>query len=119
MAFYKEVVKTPIGVTLCGPSTSSANNTAGDAVDAVRFVAVANVAAADVLTVTNASYGQASTLTIPDPGTSTASFVLAPSSSSVVLTSTVTMTTANMTVYTTPLQLVPAPGSGLCIMVTG
>ena len=88
-------------------------------VDAMVITPTANATAADVLTITNASYGQATTLTIPDPGTATANVVLAPASSSVVLTSTVTMTTANMTVYTTPLQLVPSPGSGLCVMVTG
>jgi len=44
--------------------------------DAILITAVANAAAADVVTITNASFGQASTITIPDPGAAAASFVL-------------------------------------------
>jgi len=72
------------------------------------------------VTVKNASFAQASTLTIPDPGVATANFVLAPAASSAVLTSTVTMTAAQVIgAYAAPVQLVPAPGTGLAVMVTG
>lgn len=113
MAFYKEVVKTTTSLTC------ASGNTANDSVDQLKIVGTANTAAADVVTLTNAAFGQASTLTIPDPGVAAANFVLAPATNSYVLTATATMTTANMTVYTTPLLIVPAPGSGLCVLVTG
>lgn len=114
MATYSEHVR-----SLTALKVSSGHN-GQDAVDQLIIKGTANTAAADIPTITNAAFGQASTLTIPDPGVSNANFVLAPSSSSVTLTSTVTMTAAQVTgAYTAPVQLVPAPGTGLCIMVLG
>lgn len=85
--------------------------------DAVVFTAVANAAAANVVTVTNASFGQASTLTIPDPGAASASFVLS-SQVGNVTTVVVTLNTAAITgAYAAPALLIAAPGAGKTIVV--
>lgn len=55
---------------------AASGNTASDAVDAIKIVPTANAAAADLVTITNASFGQASALTIPDPANAAANFVL-------------------------------------------
>jgi hypothetical protein len=113
MATFQEQVRTCTALNLSPVGTGG-----GNAVDAISIVPVANAAAADKVTITNASFGQATTLTIPDPGVSNASLVLAPSGSSVALTATVTMNASTViSAYATPVQLVPSPGSGLCVFV--
>ncbi len=63
-------------ISLTGVSV--ATGTAGGTVtDAIKLTPTANTLAANVLTVTNAAAGQATTLTIPDVGAATGAFVLA------------------------------------------
>lgn len=69
MSFFKDGVHSATRLAAC-----SSGNNAEDAVDAIRVVGTANAAAANVLTVTNASFGQATTITIPDPVSATAVF---------------------------------------------
>lgn len=63
MATFKELLRSITSLNL-----AASGNNGEDATDAIKIVPVANAAAADLLTVTNASYGQATTLTIPDVG---------------------------------------------------
>lgn len=71
MATFKELLRSITSLNL-----AASGNNSQDAVDAIKIVPVANTAAADVLTITNAAMGQATTVTIPDPGSSTAKVVL-------------------------------------------
>ena len=56
--------------------SQSGTREAGSAQDALLIVGAANSSATATLTLTNASMGQATTVTIPDPGQATASFML-------------------------------------------
>lgn len=55
-------------------STGTSSNT----VDAIKIIPTANTLAANVLTITNAAMGQATTLTVPDSGTATARVNVSP-----------------------------------------
>jgi hypothetical protein len=107
MATFKEVVR-----SLTKFSLSSSGTNSQDAVDAIDIVPVANAAAADKLTVTNASMGQATTVTIPDPGVAAATMVLAPLagygpvSSVAAITAGTTQTQAGATAITTDVAYV-------------
>ena len=52
--------------------SGSLGSTTNPPTDALAFVGTANAAAANLVTVTNASFGQATTVTIPDPGAAAA-----------------------------------------------
>lgn len=78
MATFKDSVKscdTTTGLAAC----TNAGGDSGPATPVVRIaiVGAANAAAANVLTITNASFAQATTLTIRDPGVAAASLQLA------------------------------------------
>ncbi len=64
----------------------------------LKILGTANTLAAYIPTVTNAAYGQASILTIPDVGSSTANFVM--SKGTQTLTGTYTITAATITTGT-------------------
>lgn len=70
MATYKEEVRSFTALKL-----AASGNNKQDAVDAVIISPTANTAAADVLTITNAAMGQATTVTIRDPGGAAANLV--------------------------------------------
>lgn len=83
--------------------------------DALIVSATANAAAANTVTLTNASHGQATTYTINDAGTN-ASFVT--SSAGSLMTTSVTLNTAAVTgAFAAPAQLIAAPGAGKTIIV--
>lgn len=85
-----------------------------DGTDAIIIQAVANAAAADVCTITNAAFGQATTITIPDPGAANAVFNL--SNTSGFVDETVT----NITAGTTQSQAgATAVTSGVVVVTTG
>jgi hypothetical protein len=126
----------------------ASGNTSADAVDQIKIKGTANAANANLVTITNASHGQASTYTLQDCGSASANLVssgtlvngnlaqasgagslsdstITASSVSSVVTQlgnttmvTVTMLPADVTVaYTTPKQLIAAPGTGKMIVV--
>lgn len=70
---------------------------AGTDVVSLVIKPTANSAAADIPTITNAAFGQASTLTIPDPGAATANFMLDAGTTASKTITTLTSTTANIT----------------------
>lgn len=97
MSFFKDKVQSAASLEAC-----SSGNNAEDAVTAVKVLPVANAAAANIMTISNAALAQASVLTIPDPGAATANFVLdtGTNASGVFTTGTVTTltsTTSNIT----------------------
>lgn len=97
MSFFKDKVGSAASLEVY----SSANN-AEDAVIAVKVVPVANTLAANVMTVSNVALGQASVISIPDPGAATANFVLdtgttATATITTGIVTTLTSTTANIT----------------------
>ena len=100
--------------------TNAFQITSGDSMNPtiyIQYTGAANAAASDIPTIVNASFGQASTLTIPDPGVASTSFVFT-SQVGNVTTVSVTLTPAQMvTAYATPLVLVPAPGAGKVILI--
>lgn len=71
MATFSELVRSLTSLNLSSSGTNAQN-----AVDALKLVPVANAAAANVMTVSNASLAQASVISIPDPGAATANFLL-------------------------------------------
>ena len=75
MATLQDPVKSTDSLQAC---TNSASTGAVTPVTRMKIVGATNAAAANVLTVTNASHGQATTLTIPDAGAATANAVVAP-----------------------------------------
>jgi len=92
MSFFKDKVQSAASLEAC-----SSGNNAEDAVTAIKVVPVANAAAANIMSVTNASLAQASVLTIPDPGAATANFVLDTGTNATATITTATITTANVT----------------------
>lgn len=72
MATFKEPVRTTDTVTGLAACTSTSTGGAGSGsvnpIVGISIVAASNAAAANILKITNASMGQATTLTIPDPG---------------------------------------------------
>jgi len=66
MATYSEKVRSFNSLRV-----ASSGKNDQDAVDAMKITPTANAAAANVLTITNASHGQATTLTVPDVGGAT------------------------------------------------
>ncbi len=86
--------------------SGSLGSIASPPTDALIIIAAANAAAANTMTVTNAALGQASVLTIPDPGAATANFVLdsgtnASATFTAATITTLTGTTANVTTVNT------------------
>ncbi len=79
-----------------------ATGTSGATIDAIKITPTANAAAANVLTITNASMGQATTLTIPDPGVAAANIGLttniATSANSTIVAAAGAANTATVTV---------------------
>lgn len=63
----------------------------------MKIQGAANAAASYVPTITNASFGQASTLTIPDPGAASASFVMSSGTNASGTFTAATITTATVT----------------------
>lgn len=91
-------------------------STSNPPVDAIVIAGAANASAANLLIVTNASMGQATTVTIPDPGMATASFVL--SNAGLVSSIMITLNTAAVTgAYAAPAVLIAAPGAGKTIII--
>lgn len=90
MATFSELLRSITSLNL-----AASGNNAQNAVDAIKVVPVANSAASSLLTITNASMGQATTLTIPDAGASTASFVLTSGTAATLAVTTLTVTTVN------------------------
>lgn len=108
MATFKEPVRTVDTTNGLVAATNSASSGAVTAVDRIRIIGAANAAAANILTITNASLGQATTLTIPDPGVATATVGLLGANSIPVMTSAAivagtTQTRAGATAITTPV----------------
>lgn len=95
--------------------TREGNNTA----DAFIIKAAANSSAAHTLTLTNASMGQATVLTIQDPGTGTANLVTSSGTYSPALSQvSVTLSATQMAAaFATPAVLVAAPGAGKMLVV--
>lgn len=62
--------------TPTGGANTNISLTSKNAIDAILISPTANAAAADILTITNAAFGQATTLTIPDIGVATGSFAI-------------------------------------------
>lgn len=82
--------------------------------DALAFVPVAS---SNLLTVSNASMGQATLLSIPDPGVASAVVDVSPSTAG-NYTAVVTLTPAQVvTASTAGVALLPAPGAGNTIVV--
>lgn len=73
-------------------ATGALNSVSSPPVDSIVLSCVANAAAANILTITNASFGQATTLTLPDPGVASSSLLLADNASGQ------TINTGNLTV---------------------
>lgn len=115
MATFKDRVRTTDttdGIVAC---TNSAGTGAVTAVQCLKIVATANAAAANEMTVTNASLGQASTITIPDPGVAAASVVLNTAGSTYQSNSVCTITAG-----TTQTQAgATAITSGIAYVTTG
>ncbi len=63
----------------------------------LKMYGTANSGATYIPSITNAAFGQASTLTIPDPGAATASFVLTSGTAATGSFTTLSATTANVT----------------------
>lgn len=103
MSFFKDKVQSAASLEAC-----SSGNNAEDAVAAVKVVPVANAAAANIMTISNAALGQASVLTIPDPEAATANFVLDAGTASAVTATTVSA--INLKYGATPVAQVD-PGS--------
>lgn len=105
----------PVGLALQSGNIGSISS---PPVDAMVLTPVANAAAANILTISNAAMGQATTLTIPDPGVAAAVVDVSPSTAQ-NLTAVVTLNTAAViAAYTTPALLLAAPGSGKTIIVS-
>lgn len=81
MATFKEPVRTVDTTSGLVAGTNSATTGAVTPVDAIRIVGTANAAAANVLKITNAAMGQATTLTIPDIGAATGTLAVSLSAS--------------------------------------
>lgn len=92
MSFFKDKVQSVASLDAC-----SSGNNAEDAVAAIKVVPVANAAAANIMTISNAALAQASVLTIPDPGAATANFVLDSGTNASGTFTAATITTANIT----------------------
>lgn len=92
MATFKDLVRSLASLRLASSGTNGEN-----AVDAIKIVPTANTAAANLITITNAAYGQATTLTIPDAGNSTANFVLDHGTNASATFTAATITTATIT----------------------
>lgn len=92
MSFFKDKVQSVASLEAC-----SSGNNAEDAVAAIKVVPVANSAAAYVMSVTNAALGQASVITIPDPGAATSKFVLQDGANTTATITTGTVTTLTST----------------------
>lgn len=71
----------------------------------LEFLGAANAAAANVPRVTNASFGQASVITIPDPGAATASFVLTAGAVAPVMSSGLTISGGSLALTNSVLLL--------------
>lgn len=71
MSFFKDKVQSAASLEVC-----ITGNNAEDAITAIKVVPAANSADAYVMTVSNAALGQASVISIPDPGAATSKFVL-------------------------------------------
>lgn len=80
MATYQDIVRTVNASGLIAATNSGSNGNVV-AVDRIRIVGASNAAAANVLTITNASMGQATTLTVPDPGSAVSFLAVEPSTS--------------------------------------
>lgn len=76
MATLKDRVRTADTTDGLVAGHNSASSGAVTLVQDLKIVGTTNAAAANEMTVTNASLGQATTVTIPDPGTATATVVL-------------------------------------------
>jgi len=115
MATFKDKVR-----SLDSLRVAATGNNGQDAIDSIIISPVANTAAADIVTITNAAFGQATTLTIPDPATASASFVLSSGTYSPNLTQVaVTLTPAQVIAsYATPIVLVAAPGATKMLRVS-
>jgi regulator of RNase E activity RraA len=85
--------------------------------DALVISAVANSAAADTVTLTNAAFGQATTITLPDPGVSATNLVYSSQVGNVTTVSITPTNSAIIAAYTTPVQLIAAPGAGKVILI--
>lgn len=106
------------GIRGCGvglvAATTTSNSGALVATDSIRITGVANAAAANILTVQNTAMGQATTLTIPDPGSATASLVLNAGANAGDLTYLITASQAalasagKVTVWTPPTSTATA-----------
>lgn len=72
MANFSDKVSSTDSLRVATP----AGATGANSIDAIKIVPVANAAAANVLTITNAALGQATTVTIPDPGLAAATLAL-------------------------------------------
>lgn len=107
MATFSELLRSLTSLNL-----SSSGNNAQNAVDAIKIVPVANAAAANVLTLANASMGQATRVTIPDPGQATATVSLitlsgyAPVSSIASITAGTVQSRTGATAVTTDIAYV-------------
>lgn len=95
MATFKEPVRS-CDTTSGLVAATNAGGASGPCtpVDRIRIVGAANAAAANILTITNASHGQATTLTIPDVGAATGAVVLAADSTAAATFSGITAGTA-------------------------
>lgn len=114
MSFFKDKLQSVANIEAC----SSGNNTE-DAVPAIRLVPVANASAGYIMGITNAALGQASVITIPDPGAATSKFVLqdGANTAATITTGTITTltsTTANITNLKYGATPVPAVDPASC-----
>lgn len=99
MATFKELLRSITSLNL-----AASGNSALDAVDAIKIVPAANAAAANVLTLTNASMGQATALTIPDPKAAAANLVVSTAAGTATPTGHVNDSSAVVVASTTHTQ---------------
>lgn len=114
MSFFKDKVQSAASLEAC-----SSGNNQEDAVAAIKIVPVANSVAANIITISNAAYGQATTLTIPDPGVAAASFVLSAGTGAQPspATSTITAAAGATNTATVTIQLKDSSGNNLAAII--
>lgn len=121
MSLYTDELSTTVGtLKLKLPNGNGFDQTGDTAINTITVQAVANSAAADVVTISNAPFGQASTLTIPDPGSATAKFVLDTGTAGSITATYVREGVSTITAGTTQTQAGATPiTAGLAYVTTG